>query len=326
MRFNTHCLRRRIEIALGRIRNHANFLAVSLLGFLIVIAGPTYAQGTLRTSTEPVEYIPFEVVVQTSKSYCYDPTFPILGEVQYSGAMLSVVLTHLHSSLVSDVLTTCGQERKFTLPGLPRGPQTIKVDVTDFGTSSNGGPGAHVNESITSNIVVSPFGATTSLVNFWTGAFRSTSPSDSARVFQLTANRGAIFVGQWDWLEVGSPDTGYTFKAFSFAASDQLPDALVRLYVLSYPDPYRGVYWTIDKANAQRLAAEWNKPLTETLWAVGRPINGACPIGMSPVYQAFHPRAISHRWTQSRAAYATLLANGHLGDGASWCAPALRGE
>ena len=245
-------------------------IGTAAFGLMAIMTASVHAQGTIRVASPPTEYSPFEVVVQTSKNYCYDPMFPILGEVQYSSGTLSVVLTHLHSSLVSDVLTTCGQERKFVLPGLHRGLQTIKVDVTDLGVSSNGGPGARVSETITSSIDVTPFGATTSLVNFWTGGFVSTSPTDNVRVFQLTQNRGAMFVGQWDWLEVGAAETGYTFKAFSISAGDQLPSALTPLYVLAYPAPYRGVFWTINRADAQRLANEWGRTLSVPQWAVGR--------------------------------------------------------
>lgn len=324
MCFSAHSLRRYVDIVmtLGRARSRVNPIIVIVLGFLAVMAGPAHAQATIRASTPPMEYAPFEVVVQTSKSYCYDATFPILGEVQYSAGTLSVVLSHLHSTLVPDGdRSTCGQERRFTLPGLPRGQQTVKVDVTEYGGSIT-----RVSETITLNIDVTPFSTTSSLVNFWTGGFRSTDPSDSVRVFLLTSSRFAAFAGGWDWLEVGLPETGYTFKAFTVVEGDRLPAALARLYNVSYPDPHRGRYWTADEAVAQRLAAEWRKPISTILWAVGRVVNGACPISMSPVYQTYHPRAISHRWTQSRTAYAALLANGYQGDGASWCAPALRGE
>ncbi len=329
MQISLHCSRSDIVLMLTSTyrRIRVATLATLLLVLLAVMAGAAHAQGTIRATTSPVEYVPFEVTIQTSNSYCYDATFPLVGDVQYTSGTLSVVLTHLTSTLVPDgQSTTCGQERKFTVSGLPRGRQTIKVDVTNAGVDSNNSVGARVSETITSTVDVASFSTSAALVNFWTGGFRSTSPNDSVRVFQLTPSRFAMFSGQWDWMEVGSPETNYTFKAFVFASADRLPDALARLYVLNYPDPYRGVYWTIDKVNAQRLATEWNKAVTETLWAVGRTINGACPLGMSPVYQAFHPRAISHRWTQSRAAYATMLSNGYQGDGPSWCAPALRGE
>lgn len=80
---------------------------------------------------------------------------------------------------------------------------------------------------------------------------------------------------------------------------------------------------------ARRLALEWSgKALDETggYEVVGRLVAGACPLGMSPVYQAFQPKEVAHRWTQSRVTYAMLLNAGYAGDGPVWCAPALSGE
>ena len=297
-------------------------MIAAVLGLVALFTAPVYAQGSIRLSALPVEFVPFEVVVQTSSSYCHDATFPLLGETQYGGGTLSVVLTHMSSPLLrTEVPATCGRERRFTVPGLPRGLQALRVEITGRGVSE----GAHVSESITANFDVAHFSATASLVNFWTGRFRP-ALVDGPWSFVLTPSRFSPFFGQWDWLEVGDPLIGYTFKAFALTVSDRLPDALAPLYSLSYPLPYGGVYWTTDKAVAQRLATEWAEPVQTAQWAVGRYVNGACPIGMSPVYQAFHVQAVSHRWTQSRTAYAALLANGYLGDGPTWCAPALRGE
>ena len=300
----------------------ATRLAAIGLGFLAVMAGPAQAQGAIRVSAPPVEYVPFEVVVQTTNSYCFDPTFPLLGEVQYSKGGLSVVLTHLSSPLLRiETPSTCGRERRFTVPGLPRGGQTIKVDITDRGD----GAGAHVSETIMANFDVAPFSATASLVNFWTGRIRP-AQGNGPWAFVLTASRFAPFYGQWSWLEVGDPETSYTFKAFALDTADRLPEALARLFYVAYPTPFGGAFMTVDRAVAQRLGAEWNNPVTELPFAVGRLNQGACPVGMSPVYQTFHPQAVSHRWTQSRAAYAQLLTNGYAGEGPAWCAPALRGE
>lgn len=328
MNINAPCVNGYIN-ELGAFARHLNCLRLAVAStFLLtaLTAAPAHAQSSLRASTPPVEYSPFEVVVQTSKSYCYDAAFPIFGDVQYSVGALSVVLTHLISPLQRrGVAVTCSQERKFMLPGLPRGRQTIKVDVTDTGVTSNNSQGAHVSETVIGTIDVAPLSATASLVNFWTGLFSPGAVLGEGGV-RLTSSRFSMFSGGWDWLEVGDPESGYTFKALSFAATDRLPDALTPLYFVRYPTGFPGGFWTVDKAVAQRLAGEWGSLLSESLSAVGRLTDGACPIGMSPVYQTFHKQAISHRWTQSRAAYAALRANGYVGEGASWCAPALRGE
>ncbi len=315
-----------VSLVWSRRRNTATLPAAVLFAWLALTAGLAHAQatGTIRASTPPVEYTPFEVVVQTSGSYCFDPVFPLFGDVLYAADTLSVVLTHVISPKQRpDDARVCGQQRKFMLPGLPRGRQSIKVDITSYGGSNS--TGARVVETLTTSVDVAPFAASASLITFWTGLYSPSMVLGEGGI-QLSSGRFTMFANGWDWLEVGSPDTGYTFKAFAFAAEDRLPEALARLYYVRYPTGYPGAFYTVDKAMSLRLAGEWGQPVFETLTAVGRLNQGACPLGMSSVYQAFHPLAISHRWTQSRAVYAALLANGYQGDGPSWCAPALRGE
>lgn len=316
----------RFLVGLNRVCMRGKGVASIALALLVMTFNPAHAQAGIRILAQPVEYVPFEVVVSFNQSYCFDPVFPLLGDVQYSAGTLSVVLTHLSSPLRPEgSIVTCGQERKFIVPGLPRGQQTIRIDVT----KKNDGPsfqvaGALISETVATNVAIAAISANTTLVNFWTGVF---SPaSGGARSFSLTPSRFSRFLTEWDWLEAGDAEKNYTFKAFQFVEGDRLPDIVARLYLVSYPAPFTGSFWTIEKAVAQRLAVEWGKPILETVWAVGRLTQGACPISMSPVYQTFHPQAVNHRWTQSRTAYAALLANGYLGEGASWCAPALRGE
>ena len=297
-----------------------------VLWLLAACVNPAHAQGSIQLPTTVAEYTPFEVVVQTSKRYCFDARFPLLGEVQHSTATLSAVLTHLGSPLrPNDNEITCGQERRFMLPGLPRGRQTIKIDITDSSDFSPAGrTGANVSETVVASFDVVGFN-NADLAYFFTGVF--TPGLGGAVGFLLTPTRQSFWNHEWDWLEVGSPLDGYTFRAFSFLPSDRLPPDLLRLYSVKYPRPFGGAFWTTDKSVAQRLAGEWANPLLESAFAVGRvSAGGACPIGMSPVYQTFNARAASHRWTQSRTAYAALLANGYAGEGAAWCAPALRGE
>ena len=297
-----------------------------VLWLLAACVNPAHAQGSIQLPTTVAEYTPFEVVVQTSKRYCFDARFPLLGEVQYSAGTLSVVLTHLSSPLrpLGNAIT-CGQERRFMLPGLPRGQQKIKVDITDASdVSIVESSGANVSETLVATTQVNAYN-NADLGYFWTGTF--TPGLGGAVGFLLTPTRQTVWLLEWDWLEVGFVLTGYTFRAFSFVEADRLPADLLRLYSVKYPRPFGGAFWTTDKSVAQRLAGEWTNPLLESAFAVGRvSAGGACPIGMSPVYQTFNARATSHRWTQSRAAYSALLANGYAGEGVAWCAPALRGE
>ena len=268
-------------------------IGIAVIGILATTTRQALAQANIRTTTPPGEYTPFEVVVETNGSYCYDPTFPIFGDVQYAAETVSVVLTHVISLRQRpDSARVCGQQRKFMLPGLPRGRQSIEVDITSNGGSNS--TGARVVETLTTSVDVAAFAASPSVVTFWTGLYSSGTVLGEGGI-QLSSGRFTMFANGWDWIEVGSPETGYTFKVFTFAAEDRVPEALTRLYYVRYPIGYPGAFYSVDRATALRVAAEWGQLVFETLTAVGRLNQGACPIGMSPVYQAFHPQAISHR-------------------------------
>lgn len=293
-----------------------------LCTFICSLAAAQSAVGLPATVSE---YSPFTVTVVTDRPYCAG--FPVVGDMRYSEGTLSVVLTHLDAPGTRkrcDGQTTT--RRSVTLPGLPRGAQTLRFDVTDE-SIANGIQGAHVAETVITTVNVRPV-SDGDLAPFWTGTAIATTGAETGTVlsFGLTPSRVTMFVGGTDWLEVGAPETGYTFKAVSAPPPVSLPAVLSRLHLIQYPNPFRGSFWTADVSTAQRLASEWGKTDTEYPYAVGKLVAGACPISMSPVYQAFHPQTITHRWTQSRTAYATMLVNGYQGDGPVWCAPALRGE
>lgn len=283
------------------------------------------AQSTVVLPATVSEYSPFTVTVVTAQPYCAG--FPVVGDMRYSESTLSAVLTHLAapgSRARCDGQTTT--QRRVTLPGLPRGAQTLRFDVTDENIAS-GINGARVAETVITTVNVTPVSGG-DLAPFWTGtAIAMTGPeTGTVLAFALSPSRVTMFVGGRDWLEVGAPEAGYTFKAVSAPPAVSLPTVLSRLHLIQYPEPYRGSFWTEDASTAQRLASEWGKTDTEYPYAVGKLVAGACPIGMSPVYRAFHPQTITHRWTQSRTAYVSMLVNGYAGDGPVWCAPALRGE
>ena len=305
---------RRIRVGIKR----CGFAAIATL---VSVGSPTFAQSTIRFSSPPVEYTPFEVTVTMSREGCFDTAFPLVGETHYAGTTLAVVLSQLSTPQERPTTISCGRERKFALPGLPRGRQEISVAVTEPNLP-------RISETISAVIDVAPISSTNTLVNFWTGTFVEFLASGGVGPpgFYLTPSRFSMFASQWNWLELGSEETNFTFKAFRVSETEPLPSSLVRLNNVNYPAPLRGTFWTPDAGLAQRLAGEWSSAPSLRLWAVGRLNQGACPIGMSPVYQTFHPKAITHRWTQSRTAYAAMLANGYSGDGPVWCAPALRGE
>lgn len=303
------------------VRSAIRIVCAALVGGALNL-GSASASG-VQISAAVTEYTPFDVVVTTDVPHCVG--FPVVGDMQYGNATLVTVLTHLgapgENIYCPDRQAT---SRRVTIPGLPRGQQTLRFDVTERSIAPDT-TGARIAETVIATITVAPIAAA-GLANFWTGTYTPEIGNNKISGFYLKSSRLTMFNVGNDWLEVGHADTGYTFKALQAEVGVALPTALVRLNWVQYPAPYSGIFWTTDVVAANRLAGEWGNPRNETNYAVGKLVAGACPIGMSPVYQAFHPATVTHRWTQSRTAYATMLGNGYQGDGAVWCAPALRGE
>jgi len=308
---------RSVRSVASSVRNAGTALACLSLPLGNALAGAVQLPATM------VEYTSFEVIVTTDQPLCLG--FPVVGDMQYTSGTLVTVLTHL---VAPGRDRNCGEQsgrtRRLTIPGLPRGQHTLRFDVTRTPTFPEVN-GATVAESVSINVTVEAAPGV-SLVNFWTGTYTPGVNNTTVSTFFLSPSRFSMFVGQNDWLEAGVSDTNYTFKGFQIDATAQLPPGLVRLSTVRYPSPFSGTFWSADVNLANRLAGEWGNARVETNYAVGKLVAGACAIGMSPVYQAFHPATVTHRWTQSRTAYITMLANGYQGDGAVWCAPALRGE
>lgn len=298
-----------------------------------------HAVAFITTPASIREYDPFTARVTFNTAYCLSDTYPIFGEVDLKGNVLSVVLTHVKTG-------PCVASRDVRIPGLPGGQYTLRISVSKVNDDRSipagipgGVPGGFstLAETVEASILVS---TSTTLRSFWTARVDGNEFEDiyeTGRIpyagpvtLYFSGLRGGIFGLPQDWLEVGLPSgTAYAFKALG-AFRANLQSALTPLFALKYPSPYKGSFFTADRAVAERLTREWTgKPLVDegdAVFAVGKLIAGACPLGMSPVYQAFHPTEVAHRWTQSRVTYAMLLNVGYAGDGPVWCAPALRGE
>jgi len=107
------------------------------------------------------------------------------------------------------------------------------------------------------------------------------------------------------------------------AAPHPSPARMTKLFVLPYPLPYSGAYATTSEPLCAQLSAAWAAPFNacDSSAYVLKLENGTCPLGASPVYQAFHRARVSHRYTQSAETYAMLVASaGYAGEGAVWCA------
>lgn len=305
--------------------------ALTLAGF----ATPACA-ASISVASQPSLYQPFDITITFDTPQCFASTYPLLGDVAYKESTLTIVLSHLKSG-------ACTLTQKVRIPGLPPGAQTIIVQVTKGETPFGGyveafpnGSKQYTTVATTVSGVVNVDATASGRADIFTyrddGGGLVTPPSaDRAGLGPIVIGNGRLVNAalgvRGDWLEIGGRPT---FSTLTIPVGGSIPDELTALRLVLYPTPLLGVFATADSVLADRLSSEWRtgSPPEPTLIAgdykyglVGKLRGGICPLGMSPVYQAFHPVAIGHRYTQSSATYRMLLANGYVGDGAAFCAP-----
>lgn len=293
---------------------------------LLCFGGVVHAASiTISEAASPRSYERFVAEVTFDTAYCVSASYPLIGDAELRGDMFSVTLSHLKSG-------PCTNAFRVSVPGLPAQVTRLRVSMTKAATAA--GQPSQIAETVETPLVLSGY---TTGSPMWTvrvesdgvyNPFNLAQDGQRAGPVVLWPFRGEPLTGAGEWMEVGaSLASAYTFRMLS-APSPYVSDELSPLYRVYYPAPLRGLYYTTDFAVAQRLERSWNgRSLTDSnglsTVAVGRLRGGACPVGMTAVYQAFHPLAdIAHRYTQSLAAYQLLLRNGYVGEGPAWCAPA----
>jgi hypothetical protein len=316
----------------GAALRRAAFAFWAVAGLTTVSTAALAASVTV--DSPPPAYQPFDLRVTFNAGVCLSPTYPLFGDVSYKDKVLTITLSHLKTGV-------CELTRTVRVPGLPPGFHDIVVQVTK-GASATGGAipigappfGSNPSSQDSYTTLEPPFAGRIEIAELFStvlATYRDDEPSlVSGAIPPEKIGMGAIVLGsgaltalgnavKGDWLE---PNAGYTFRVYGLAQGMSIPDDLVPLRLLKYPLPLKGVFATTDAATADRLANEWGNNINANGGGlVGKLSAGSCPIGMSPVYQAFHPVAIAHRYTQSNATYRMLIANGYKGDGAVFCAP-----
>ena len=266
------------------------------------------------------EYSPFALVIDSPDApLCDGASTYVAGTVRLAGNTVDISIPPTGARCAA---------RTMTVPGLPRTVRSVRVTLTEsVPDATSGSTRTTASLVMTRDISVMPLFAVQDLPRFWTGELRASFSTTSPPAVLLTPSRTSMFVGQWQWLEPGDPQTeAYTFKALSAPlTAGALPAPLARLYRVEYPAPFAGAYFTIDGDAARRLAREWSRNAEELPYALGRTDALGCPIGMSPVYRLFNPAAVFHRWTQSAETYRVLMAGGFVGEGIAWCAPNREG-
>ena len=308
---------------------HAFFRWVAVTSALVGAGLATAASISVSAPAAPRSYESFTVQVAFDASYCVSSTYPLIGDGELRGNVFSITLSHLKPGPCTNVFSV-------VVPGLPAQVSRLRVAMTR--QASFVGQPSVIAETVETAVALDGYVTGEPM---WTVRVESDGiynpfhlPQDGSRSgpVVLWPFRGAPATGAGEWMETGSSlEDTYTFRMLRPASNATplyaSPD-LTPLYRVFYPAPLRGVYYTTDFSVAQQLERSWNGgTLTDQGSAsnapVGRLRGGACPVGMTPVYQAFHPAAdVAHRYTQSLAAYQLLMRNGYIGEGPVWCAPA----
>jgi hypothetical protein len=301
------------------VNSMRDIIRAILIAIVLTIGLTARAVAQISAPAIVAEYEPFMIDIAAAGASLCDASrsINVVGNVRLTGSVADITMPPLGTRCVS---------RSMVIPGLPRQVRNLRVRITaldvDANRTAGGGTKAVSTQVLTHDIEVRPLFGVVEHSRLWTAEFRSALSSGPVRLL-LTASRAEMFTGQWLWFEADDPQTvGYTFKALSAPlASGGLPATLARLNSVEYPAPFAGSFVTTDATLARALAASWSRTAVEMSLAVGRVSAGACPIGMTPVYQSFSPTATTHRWTQEVETYRVLIANGFVGEGPVWCAP-----
>lgn len=181
--------------------------------FAVALASLTLlglAQASIRVPSSIRDYDPFTATVTFSQPYCLSDTYPLVGETDLKGQVLSIVLPHLKTG-------PCSSSRQVKVPGLPGGNYTLKISVSKNGwTSPVDGGATGIAETVSEIVQIVP---TTSLRVYATGRLYAypvgTPLTEAETMIVMLSNRNFWPITQGSaptWLEVGSPDdTAYTF-------------------------------------------------------------------------------------------------------------------
>ncbi len=306
---------------------HSFWLTATAIAF--TLAGPAHSASlAISEPAAPRSYENFIAQVTFDAPYCVSASYPLIGEGELRDDVFSVVLSHLKPG-------ACSNTFRIAIPGLPAQVTRLRVSMTRA-PAINGQP-AVIAETVETALALTGYVTGDPM---WTARVESDGvfnpfnlPQDGSRSgpVVLWPGNGAPATGAAERMEVGaSLQSAYTFRTLKPATGTTptyVSDDFVPLYRVFYPAPLRGLYYTTDFLVAQQLERSWNgRGLNDQTGNASAPVGrlraGACPVGMTPVYQAFHPMAdVAHRYTQSLAAYQLLLRNGYVGEGPAWCAP-----
>jgi Repeat of unknown function (DUF5648) len=270
-------------------------------------------------------YEPFNVIATFSKPYCFSETYPLYASTTLKNNVLSLVLSHLKAG-------PCLQRRTLPVGGLHPGTYTIRVSITDDDLRNT-----YEVEVGSTSITVGLGSSVNGLLGFATARidggtikpYGTYAPADAPITVTTLTDNFFILNEQSHWLELTDGKNRGTPSFIAYALTGvgpALPTSMVKLYVLRYPTPFLGQYFTTSESAARALQRQWypqSPELPRAGLAVLASNNGTCPLGAAPVYQLFHPKAVAHRWTMDNQTYSILAENGYTAEGVAFCSPVI---
>ena len=280
---------------------------------------PAVVPNVAVITAAPVAFQKLTVKADFSTAYCLNNEYPIFSNVSLKGGVYSVILSHLRTG-------PCVTTKTLTLPGLPAGTYTLRVSVT-----ADDSGGIQVRRTYETEVgqttltVVQPSGISAAAMcmarvdlpaygSYGTGPVLLTGRCSEEPVFSTTRMNGTTP------LEVGTATP--SFFVYGAPSGTPLPSPFTQLYAVTYPAPLAGTFWTTSLSDCAslNLALNARSSCDSSTTIVLQANGGVCPLGTSAVYRVFQPRATAHRYTQSAATYAALVAANHVGEGIVWCA------
>ena len=98
--------------------------------------------------------------VTFAQDHCIGGTYPLVGETSYSQGVLAIVLTHLKPG-------PCRTMHSVAIPGLPAGPQTLKISVSAARVNGAGTP-AVLAETVQIPLTIANIRGFSQYVTYWT--------------------------------------------------------------------------------------------------------------------------------------------------------------
>ena len=241
----------------------------------------------------------------------FQPSATSLLQSRQSGTTVSIVLD------VSTQTTTCITSSVLTIFVPPLAPGAYTLRIADSRRSFTG--------YVYGNNVVQSAGSTTFTV---TTPILPTPVPVFLQQGKLGTELSTYDAGTYQYFPTYASDTGRwqpVFYAWPWGSFQSNAEELGRVFTLAtrIPGLAERFLYTIDSRERAALVAtgvfvEVAAGSNAAVFAAIPATGGACPIGRVPIYRAFEPKAVIHRYVPA-ATYSLLLSNGWIGDGIAFC-------